>query len=322
MSGNLVGLGVYLRSDRESLLIVRVIPGSPAEEGGLKEGDRILMVDGVSTRGRDTDSAADLLLGKAGTTARLSVLSNAGLGQRARDVSITRRQIDVPSVEDVHMLNDQLGYVKLTSFQTKTGLELTKALNDLDLQGMKCLVLDLRRNPGGLFQVGIEVAGMFIEHGAIVRTQGRDRGLDSPYMATGANIWHVPLIVLIDEESASSAEVVAGAIRDHERGTLIGKRSYGKGTVQQILPVRTGTAGNVQSGVKLTVEKFYSPLGWSYSGVGVTPHIIVNAEEKQRHTLARPFDGRVPLPQPRPVTSSLDDPFIQEAVKVSQNLIK
>ena len=319
ISGNLVGLGVELRSDKQSLLIVWVIPGSPAEEGGLKEGDRILTVDGITTRGRDTDSAADLLQGKEGTEVKLEI--QTGLG-RSREVSIIRRQIDVPSVVDVRMINEVLGYVRLTSFQSKTGMELTKALHELNRQGMKCLVLDLRRNPGGLFQVGIEVADMFIKQGAIVRTQGRDRGLDSPYMATGRETWDVPLIVLIDEESASAAEIVAGAIRDHDRGRLIGKRTYGKGTVQQILPVRTGTAGNVQSGIKLTIEKFYSPLGWSYSGVGVTPHIVVNEGGKQRFTLAKPLEGRVPSSLPRPVTSDLDDPFIQEAVKESQRLVK
>ena len=321
ISGSLVGLGVDLRSDRNSLLIVRVIPGSPAAEAGLKEGDRILTVDGTTTRGRDTESAADLLQGKAGTATRLEILS-AGLGQRSREVSITRRQIEVPSVEDVRMINETLGYIKLTIFQSKTGLELTKALHELNRQGMKCLILDLRRNGGGLFQGGIEVADMFIERGAIVRTQCRDRGLDSPYMATGRDTWNVPLIVLIDEESASAAEIVAGAIRDHDRGTLIGRRTYGKGTVQQILPVRTGTTGNIQSGIKLTVEKFYSPKGWSYSGVGVKPHITVQEEEGTPWFTARPLDGRVPPSSPRPVTSNLDDPFIREAVRVSQNLVK
>jgi carboxyl-terminal processing protease len=318
--GNLVGLGVELRSDGESLSIVRVIPKSPAEESGLKDGDRILAVDGVSTRGRDTDSAADLLQGGEGTTVRLSILS-AGLGQRQRDVSITRRQIEVPSVENVRMINDKLGYIRLTNFQSKTCLELTKALNELNSKGMKCLVLDLRRNPGGLFPIGVEVANMFIEQGAIVRTQGRGQGPDAPYMAKG-DTWHVPLIVLIDEESASASEIVAGAIRDHERGVLIGRRSYGKGTIQKIIPVQTGTVRNVRSGIKLTTEKFYSPLGWSYSGVGVTPDIIVKDEEKQRTTAARLADGILPLPLPRSITSNLDDACIQEAIKVSQRLIK
>ncbi|MCL2709389.1 MAG: S41 family peptidase [Planctomycetaceae bacterium] len=320
LSGNLVGLGVELRSDRTALQIVKVIRGSPADEGGLKEGDRILTVDGTTTRGRDTDSAADLLQGKEGTTVKLEIQAER-LGQRSREVSITRRKIEVPSVEDVRMINETLGYIRLASFQLKTGLEMSKALHELNRQGMQWLVLDLRRNPGGSFQVGIEVADMFIKQGAIVRTQGRDRGPDSPYMATGRDTWDVELIVLIDEESASAAEIVAGAIRDHDRGTLIGRRSYGKGTVQQILPVRTGTTGNVQSGVKLTVEKFYSPNGWSYSGVGVTPHVIIGEEESQRHIVARTFDGRS-SPLPRPATSNLDDPYIQEAVRVSQSLAK
>ena len=315
--GNLVGLGVELRSDRESLLIVRVISGSPAEEGGLKAGDRILSVDGTSTRGRDTDSAADLLQGAEGTTVRLTILS-AGLGQRQREVSITRRQIEVPSVEDVRMIDDKLGYIKLTNFQSKTRLELSRALHELERQGMKCLILDLRRNPGGLFNMGVDIASMFIEQGPIVRTQGRERGLDSPCMASGET-WHVPLILLIDEESASASEIVAGAIRDHERGILIGKRTYGKGTIQKVIPVPTGSARNARSGIKLTTEKFYSPQGWAYSGVGVTPHFTVKEEE--RTILARPLDGILPIPLPRPVTSDLDDPFIQEAVRVSKSLL-
>jgi carboxyl-terminal processing protease len=216
------------------------------------------------------------------------------------------------------MINDVLGYVKLTGFHEKTGVELTKALNDLDRRGMKCLVLDMRQNPGGLFQAGIEVANMFIEHGAIVRTQGRDLIPDSPYMARGDNTRKTPLIVLVDEESASASEIVAGAIRDHKRGTLIGKQTYGKGTIQQIVPVWTGTS-RVRSGIKLTVEKFYSPNGLAYSGIGVTPDIVI--QDGSKHALAKPWESRLLFP-PNPVTSNLDDPFIQEAVKVSQNMVK
>jgi len=312
--GNLVGLGVELRSDRESLVITRVVQGSPAEESGLKVNDRILAVDGTSTRGRDTDSAANLLQGKEGTTVVLSILS-AGLGQRQREVSITRRQFDVPSVEDVRMIDEQLGYLKLTRFQSKTCQELAKALNELDRQGMKCLVLDLRQNPGGLFEGGVAVASMFIEKGAIVRTQGRGRSLDAPIMTKG-DTRHVPLIVLIDEESASSTEIVAGAIRDHDRGILIGKRTYGKGTVQKIIPIQTGTSRSLLSGIKLTTEKFYSPQGWAYSGVGVSPHFTI--EEEKQTTAMRPLGGRLTLPLLRPATSSLDDPFIQKAIDVAK----
>jgi len=317
ISGNLVGLGVELRSDRESLLIVRVIQGSPAQESGLKDGDRILSVDGISTKGRDTDSAADLLQGAEGSVVRL--LIKTGL-KPAREVQITRRQIDVPSVEDVRMINDYLGYVKLTGFQSKTAEEMKTALTELDRRGMQCLVLDMRRNPGGLLQVGIEVANMFIDDGAIVRTRGRQNNSDFAYMATSGNTWKIPLIVLIDEESASAAEIVAGAIRDHKRGVIIGKRSYGKGTIQQILPINSGMAGNARVGLKLTVEKFYSPLGWSYSDVGVSPDIPVEIEK--RWSLARPVDGKLQIPMfSKSITSDPNDPFIQQAVITAQELI-
>ncbi|MDR0611634.1 MAG: S41 family peptidase [Planctomycetaceae bacterium] len=317
ISGNLVGLGVELRSDRESLLIVRVIQGSPAQENGLKDGDRILSVDGISTKGRDTGSAADLLQGQEGTVVRLMVKS--GL-KPAREIQITRRQIEVPSVEDVRMLNNDLGYIKLIGFQSKTGEEMRSALLELDRQGMRCLVLDMRRNPGGLLQIGIEIANLFLDNGVIVRTRGRQNNSDFVYMATPENTWNVPLIVLIDEESASASEIVAGAIRDHKRGVIIGKRSYGKGTIQQILPINSGISGHAKVGLKLTVEKFYSPLGWAYSGVGVSPDITVETEK--HWSLARPVDGKLYVPVvTRSVSSDPNDPFIRQAMITAQKIV-
>ncbi|MDR2756220.1 MAG: S41 family peptidase [Planctomycetaceae bacterium] len=317
ISGNLVGLGVELRSDRESLLIVRVIQGSPAQESGLKDGDRILSVDGISTKGRDTDSAADLLQGAEGTVVRLMVKSGM---KPAREIQITRRQIEVPSVEDVRMLNDYLGYIKLTGFQSKTGEEMKSALIELDRQGMQSLVLDMRRNPGGLLQIGIEVANLFLDNGVIVRTRGRQNNSDFAYMATPEQTWYVPLIVLIDEESASASEIVAGAIRDHKRGIIIGKRSYGKGTIQQILPINSATSNHTKVGLKLTVEKFYSPLGWSYSGVGVSPDVAVETEK--RWSLARPINGELQIPViTKSVSSDSNDPFIRKAMITAQKIM-
>ncbi|MGL4593319.1 MAG: S41 family peptidase, partial [Thermoguttaceae bacterium] len=312
ISGNLVGLGVELRSDRESLLIVRVIQGSPAAEGGLRDGDRILSVDGLSTKGRDTDSAANLLQGPEGTTTTLQVLSQGDLVSRT--LRITRRQMEVPSVEDVRMLNDTLGYVKLTGFQTKTATELKQAILNLQQSGMECLVMDLRRNPGGLLQVGVEVANLFIESGPIVRTRGRQAGIDVPYQATEQVAWSGELIVLIDEESASASEIVAGAIRDHKRGLIVGKRSYGKGTIQAILPVRYGDPSSPRVGLRLTVEKFYSPDGLPYSGVGVTPHILIESENT--YTVARPINGRFQVNPSRTVSSNLNDPFIRRVLEI------
>ena len=180
--------------------------------------------------------------------------------------------------------------------------------------------LDEFRNNGGLFTASVDVASMFIEQGAIVRTQGRNLEVDAPCMTSGET-WHVPLIVLIDEESASASEIFAGAIRDHGRGILIGRRTFGKGTIQKIIPVLAGSNRGARSGIKLTTEKFFSPLGWPYSGFGVAPHYPVPVREDERHTVARPVGSILPLPPiPRPVTSSLDDPFIQEAVRVSQGM--
>lgn len=316
ISGNFVGLGVELKSDRESLLIVRVIQGSPAQLAGLKDGDRILTIDGISTRGRDTDSAADLLQGTEGTVVKLVVQSP---GKQARALQVTRRRVDVPSIEDVRMLNESLGYVKLTGFQSKTCEELKQAIAELNRRGMHCLVLDLRHNPGGLLQVGIEVANLFIDEGVILRRRGRGSNVDTPDLATKDTVWKMPLIVLIDEESASASEIVAGAIRDHQRGVIVGKRSYGKGTIQAILPA-SGNPGNAQSGLRLTVEKFYSPQGWPYSGVGVTPHVQV--ETPQRVNLAKLIQGRLQIPVvSRTVSSSPEDPFIRKAIETSREMI-
>ncbi|MDR1483500.1 MAG: PDZ domain-containing protein [Planctomycetaceae bacterium] len=316
ISGNFVGLGVELKSDRESLMIVRVIPGSPAKEAGLLDGDRIHSVDGVATKGKDTDAAANLLQGQEGTFTDLVVQTP---GSEMRAIKVLRRRIEVPSVEELRMLSRDVGYVKLTGFQTRTVDELRRAISDLESRGMRCLVLDLRHNPGGLLQMGVEVANLFIGDGVIVRTRGRQGTVETPYMATSANTLKMPLILLIDEASASASEIVAGAIKDHKRGLIVGKRSYGKGTIQAILPVN-GNNPNANAGLRITVEKFHSPQGIAYSGVGVMPDVIVESE--QRITVAKLVDGKLQIPvNIRVVSGTKDDLFIKEAIKVSQKIL-
>ncbi|GHT27385.1 carboxyl-terminal processing protease [Planctomycetales bacterium] len=316
INGKFVGLGVELKSDNESLYIVRVIQNSPAQNAGLRSGDRILFVNGITTKGKDTDSAADLLQGEEGTTVALTVQHQDETV--SKDYSVLRRKIDVPSVESVRFLTQGLGYVKLIGFQSNTCTELRNAIRSLEQQGMSCLVLDLRHNPGGLLQIGVEVADMFIEDGVIVRTRGRQSSIDTPYMATKKNTLKVPLIVLIDGDSASASEIVAGAIRDHKRGIIIGSRSYGKGTIQAIMPVDSGTSNTLSAGLRMTVEKFYSPLGKAYSGTGVEPNINVNAGS--RITLAKPFNGKVPVPLPV-LNNSKKDLVIQKAVETAQQFV-
>jgi len=283
IEGNFVGLGIELKADGEGLLIVRVIPGSPADAAGIRAGDRITVVDGQSTVGLSTDEAADLLRGAAGSTANLVVVTP---GRASRSVRVRRERVDVPSIEGAKILDPQHGvaYLRLTCFQKTTPTELDTALWSLYRQGMRSLIVDVRGNPGGLLVTAVEVADRFIERGIIVSTRGRSLQEDFTYSAHDPGTWRVPLVVLIDRDSASAAEIFAGAIRDHRRGTVVGERSFGKGSVQGIFPLVAS-----ESGLRLTTAKFYSPSGRPYSRAGVEPDVMV-------HVTARPVGQEVLLP--------------------------
>jgi len=278
IEGNFVGLGIELKAVGGELSIVRVIPGSPAEEGGIRAGDRIASVDGQSTEKLSTDQAADLLRGEAGSVVELTMTNPQ---QPPRMISIRRRRVEVPSIDDVKIIDSRegVGYLRLACFQKTTCRDLEEALWSLHRGGMKSLIIDVRGNPGGLLVTSVEVADKFVERGIIVSTRGRNSQEDFTYSAHTAGTWRVPLVVLVDRDSASAAEIFAGAIRDHRRGTIVGSRSFGKGSVQGIFPLDFGEAG-----LRLTTAKFYSPTGRPYSGTGVEPDVLV-------HRAARPIDG-------------------------------
>jgi len=280
IEGNFVGLGIELKANGDGLLIVRAIPGSPAAAAGIQAGDRITVVDGQSTVELSTNQAADLLQGAAGTTADLVVVTP---GQNPRSVRVRRERVEVPSIDESKLLDRQHGvaYLRLTCFQKTTARDLDTALWSLYRQGMRSLIVDLRGNPGGLLLSAVEAADRFVERGVIVSTRGRSLQEDFTYTAHEQGTWRVPLVVLIDRDSASAAEIFAGAIRDHRRGTVVGERSFGKGSVQGIFPLVAS-----ESGLRLTTAKFYSPTGRAYSRVGVEPNVMV-------HLTARPVDGEV-----------------------------
>ena len=269
IEGNFVGLGIELKAEGGSLLIVRVINGSPAAQAGILNGDRILIVDGHSTKALSTEQAADLLQGISGSFAELVVQT---VGQQPRRLSVRRDRVEVPSIDEVQIVDRRsgIGYMKLTCFQKTTTKDLDTALWQLYREGMKSLIIDLRGNPGGLLVTAVEVVDKFVDNGVIVSTHGRSAQEDFTYSAHREGTWGVPLVVLIDSQSASAAEIFAGAIRDHKRGTVVGCRSYGKGSVQGIFPL-----GVTSAGVRLTTAKFYSPDGHPYSGIGVEPDLIV-----------------------------------------------
>jgi carboxyl-terminal processing protease len=274
IEGNFVGIGVELRADDGALLLVHVIAGSPAERAGLKAGDRIVAVEGKTTGELSTDAAASMLQGKEGTTVLISVVSP---GQADRDVRVRREHVEVPSIEDVKIIDADtgVGYFKLTSFQKTTTRDLDAALWKLHREGMRSLIMDLRGNPGGLLTTAVEIVDRFVEQGTIVSTRGRSKQEDYVYTAHRPGTWRVPLVVLIDGDSASASEIFAGAIRDSRRGTIVGVTSYGKGSVQGIFPLNVAGAG-----VRLTTAKFFSPSGRPISNVGVSPDIVVRQAAK------------------------------------------
>jgi carboxyl-terminal processing protease len=278
IEGNFVGLGIELKAQDNTLLIVKVITGSPAERAGFKAQDRIIAVGSRTTTDLTTDQAADLLQGAEGTIVELTIQTS---GATPRKVAVRRQHVEVPSVDDVKIVDREkgIGYMKLTCFQKTTSRDLDAALWRLQTQGMRSLIMDLRGNPGGLLTSSVEVADKFIYDGVIVSTHGRSSLEDYNYTAHKAGTWDVPLVVLIDGDSASASEIFAGAIRDHHRGTIIGQRSYGKGSVQGIFPLAAAGAG-----VRLTTAKFYSPSGAAISKVGVSPDIVVTRA-------AKPVDG-------------------------------
>ncbi len=277
IAGNFVGLGIELQTKHQALDIVGVIAGSPADHGGLRAGDRILEIDGRATTAVSTDEAADWLKGKEGSTTELKVQDPEG---NSRHIRLVRRRIEVPSLQEARLADAEHGiaYVKLNNFQRSTSRDLEAALRTLHDQGMRTLILDLRGNPGGLLSAAVEIADKFVSSGTIVSTRGRSMHEDFDYRAHATGTWHLPLLVLIDRDTASASEIFASAIRDHRRGTVIGQRSYGKGSVQGIW-----TLDSAGGGVRLTTARFYSPNGRAISSRGVAPDLIVQ-------TVRRPAD--------------------------------
>ena len=269
IEGNFVGLGVELKSAKDGLLVVHVISGSPAERSGLKAGDHLIGIAGKPIAGMHVDAAAQMLQGPEGSRVTLAVLRGVG---PARAMTVRREHVEIPSIEDVELLDrlNGIGYLHITSFQKKTAADLDTAMRQLDASGMRSLIIDLRGNPGGLLSAAVDVSDLFIDRGLVVATRGRSPEEDFNYTASHSGTWHMPLTLLIDGDSASSSEIFAGAIRDHNRGRIIGSRSYGKGSIQGIFPMDVAGVG-----MRLTTAHFYSPTGQPYSRVGVSPDLWV-----------------------------------------------
>ncbi|HAN99001.1 MAG TPA: peptidase S41 [Planctomycetaceae bacterium] len=272
IDGNFVGLGVELKPTDEYLEILSVIPNGPAGQAGIAAGDRIVEVDRIPVSRLGGNPAADRLRGEPGSTVILSV---DPVGEARRELTLARRRVEIPSVEQARIADPENGvaYLKLSSFQRSTSQEVSTALWSLHRQGMKSLVIDLRGNPGGLLDAAVEVADLFLPTGTIVTTKGRNYDENRVHQAEQDGTWRMPLVVMIDGDSASASEILAGALRDNRRATVVGERSYGKGSVQMIFALNTCSAG-----MRLTTSKFFSPSGHAISDGGVEPDVAVGQQ--------------------------------------------
>jgi carboxyl-terminal processing protease len=269
LEGQSVDVGIEVGLKDQAPVIARVVAGSPADLAGLKRDDPILRVGKKPAQQLSAEAVAELLRGEPGTTIDLEVGTPGGTSPR--HFQLVRQIYRVASVAGVQRIEEGIGYLQLAGFQQTTLQEVDDAILRLKTEGMRVLILDLRGNAGGLFQVSVQVVERFLGEGVIVSTRSLLRAHQKTYFAhSGANAWDFPLIVLVDGDTASAAEVVAGALKDNHRATLVGQTTFGKGTLQTVWELKAAPAG-----LRVTLAKFLSPAGNAYSGRGVTPDLLV-----------------------------------------------
>ena len=261
--GSFGGIGVTMGFKDNVVRIISVLEGTPGETAGLRAGDEILAVDGTPTSTLQNEEVALRIRGEAGTQVVLRILRDG----TEQDYTITRDVIQVPSVRGVMVEGTTIGYIRIGSFAEHTGDEFTSEMNRLAGSGMTSLIIDLRANPGGLITSCVAVAEQVVPAGTIVSVIDRDGGEEVYRSSLAARKY--PIVVLIDENSASASEILAGALQDTGAGTIIGTTSYGKGSVQAVLPLFH------EDGLKLTIAKYVTPNGRSIDGTGITPDIVV-----------------------------------------------
>ena len=256
-SGEYGGVGMEIDSRDGWITVIAPLPSTPAERAGMQAGDRIVEIEGKSTRNMASDDAVKLLRGARGTPVNFKVLRE-GLTEPA-PYRIVREEIRLRSVPAAYMIDNQIGYAELTSFSERSTTELRNAINQLKGQGMKGLILDLRRNPGGLLDQGISIADLFLERGkAIAETRGRVANQNQKAFAVDADEYpNLPIVILVGPGSASAAEILAGALQDHDRALVLGRTSFGKGSVQQLIPLAN------RNYLKMTTARWFTPSGRS-----------------------------------------------------------
>jgi carboxyl-terminal processing protease len=273
-AGRYAGIGVVVGVDEKDQLITVVSPfeGSPGEKAGILPGDKIIKVNDFEVQGDDLDEAVSMIKGPAGTTVKLTLYRKQE--QKTFDVEVERANIDYPTIAH-RMLENQIGYIRISSFDQVTYDQFMKAYNDLKQKGEKGLIIDLRNNPGGLLDTVVKIADELLPEGMIVYTQ--DKNGKKEEFKSDANHLEVPLVLLVNENSASASEILSGAIKDHDKGKLVGTTTFGKGLVQTVFPLEDGSA------VKVTISKYFTPSGICIQGIGIEPDYVVELPEELKN---------------------------------------
>lgn len=297
-SGSYAGIGIVVTAEPKTntILVVSPIEDTPGQRAGILPGDTILKVDGKEVKGTELDQAVSMMKGKPDTIVKLTL--------KRKDVkdpivkTITRANIIIKSVKD-KVVNKNLGYIRIASFDEKTYLEFMKSYNKLMRAKVKGIIIDVRDNPGGLLSQTIKIADRLIPKGIVVYTEDRNKK---------RNTWNsdvkeaeVPLVVLVNGSSASASEILAGALKDTKKATLIGTKTFGKGVVQEVIELEDGTA------LKVTISQYFTPKGISIDGKGITPDIVVNLPEKVKTSLS---------------LEEKDDTQLKKAIEVLNSKIK
>ena len=267
-SGKFGGLGIEVGMESGVMKVISPIDNTPASKAGLKAGDYIVKIDGIQVQGKSLMDAVDLMRGLVGSSIEITV-RRRGV-KKALIFNITREIIQVQSVKS-ELIDNNIGYIRLTSFNENSSDQIKKRVEKLNKEkNLKGYILDLRNNPGGLLSQAIKISDFFLENGEIVSTKSRKVLENRKWFAKkGDIIGGKTLIVLINYGSASASEIVAGALKDHKRAIILGENSYGKGSVQSIIPLKNRGA------IRLTIAKYYLPSGKSISKIGVTPDIEI-----------------------------------------------
>lgn len=301
-TGEFGGVGIEISLEDGFIRVITPIDDTPAVKAGIKAGDLITRIDDEPVKSMGLDDAINRMRGEPGTEIILTILREGE--EKPRNIKVIRDVIKVTSIKH-RMLGDQFAYIRITQFQGNTGTDLKQALLKIQSKGeIEGLVLDMRNNPGGVLQAAVEVVDAFVNKGMIVYTKGRLSSADTEFLATDETVLSdVPMVVLINGGSASASEIVAGALQDHKRAVIMGTASFGKGSVQTVLPLTD------QRALKLTTARYFTPSGRSIQAQGIQPDVVVEEAELKK------LQGRV-FPKEKDLSGHLFNGQVDESTDV------